>query len=348
MRPNFRRVLRWLLATLLASSGSLWWVKRKLRANGAVVALVFHRVLRDVDYARTYSQPEILVRERTFRDLIAYIAREYEACDLQEVVPGTPGKKLKVVLTFDDGWWDNYAVVLPITVTHNIPFTVFLCPELVGKSMPFWPERVIASLRASKRDVDFREINTLIERVKQQAAQEREQTVARLAEEANRRGVAVETATIDRTLSWQEVAQMDRAGVRFGAHTRSHEILTSVPPDTARREVQGSDVAIVQVLGKPCMAFSYPNGSWSAEVRSIVSEAGFKLAVTVDRGLWTEDSDLLAIPRSNVYEDHLVGLNGRFSPAIFEYTAIWKAWRRSRMNSRAQTRTQPQPTPATL
>jgi peptidoglycan/xylan/chitin deacetylase (PgdA/CDA1 family) len=160
--------------------------------------------------------------------------------------------------------------------------------------------------------------------------------------------VSVEATTIDRTLSWQEIAQMDRAGVRFGSHTRSHEILTALPADMARREVEGSDVAIEQMLGKPCDAFSYPNGSWSAESRSIVAEAGFKLAVTVDRRIWTADSDPLAIPRSNVYEDDLVGLNGRFSPTMFEYTTIWKAWRRSKMTSTMQAGTQPQTTPATL
>ena len=343
-----RRVLRWLWVSLLASSGCLWWAKHKLRSNGAVVALAFHRVLSDKDYSQTNSQPEILVRERTFRDLAAYTKRKYEALDLHEGMPGKPSAKLKVVFTFDDGWSDNYSVVLPIARAHSIPLTVFLCPHLVGKSMPFWPERVIALLRAAKSNPDASEIETLIENLKKQVPQEREQILTRLAEEANQRDQRAEVATIDRTLSWQEIAQMDEAGVRFGSHTRSHEILTSLPINMARREVEGSDAAIEQVLGRPCDAFSYPNGSWSAEARSIVAEAGFKLAVTVDRKIWTADSDPLAIPRSNVYEDDLVGLNGRFSPAMFEYTAIWKAWQRSNLNSRMQAGTQPLPTSATL
>ena len=69
-----RRVLRWLWVSLLASSGCLWWTKHKLRSNGAVVALVFHRVLSDKDYSQTNSQPEILVRE-------TYVSRP---CSLHE------------------------------------------------------------------------------------------------------------------------------------------------------------------------------------------------------------------------------------------------------------------------
>jgi len=345
---NLRLTLRSLWVGLLASSGCLWWVKRKLRKQGAVVALVFHRVLSDSDYLQTYSQPEILVRERTFRALAEYVEREYEALDLHEAVPGKSSEKLRVVFTFDDGWGDNYSVALPLARTHGIPLTVFLCPRLVAKNMPFWPERVVALRRAAKPDTSSSEIKILIESIKKQGQQEREQTLARLAEEAHQQGVSVGAVTIDRTLSWQEIVQMDRAGVRFGSHTHSHEILTAIPAEMARREVDGSDAAIEEMLGKPCKAFSYPNGNWSAESRAIVAEAGFKLAVTGDRRPWSADSDPLAIPRSNVYEDDLVGLDGRFSPAMFEYTAIWKAWRRSTMKSSVQARTQAQPTSATF
>jgi len=345
---NVRRVFRSLWVGLLASSGCLGWVKRKLRANGAVVALVFHRVLRDTEYLETYCQPEILVRESTFRDLVAYLARDYEASDLHEAVPGTPSKKLKVVLTFDDGWWDNYEVVLPIALAHGIPLTVFLCPQHVGKCMPFWPERVVALLRASKPNPDLLEIDAQIESLKKQAPQKREQSLARLEEELNQRGVHFKAVPVDRTLSWQEIAEMDRAGVRFGSHTHSHEILTSVPVETARQEVEGSDAAIELALGKPCTAFSYPNGNWSTTVRTVVAEAGFTLAVTAERQIWTADSDRLAIPRSNIYEDDLVGLNGRFSPAMFEYVAILKPWLRSELKSRRQSAPLRESTPVAL
>lgn len=342
------KVFRWLWVSLLAFSGSLWWAKRKLRNEGAVVGLVFHRVLGDRDYVQTHSQPEILVRERTFRDLVAYVVRNYETLDLHEAVPGTQGKRLKMVFTFDDGWEDNYEVVLPIVRAHKIPLTIFLCPQLVGKSMPFWPERVIALLRSSRTGSEAGEIKTLIESLKKQTPVQREKELARLGQGASELGAAVEATTVDRTLSWEEIAEMDRAGVRFGSHTHSHEILTAVPMDTARQQVEGSGAMIERKLGKPCTAFSYPNGNWSAAARRIVAEAGFKLAVTVDRYIWTVDSDPLSIPRSNVYEDDLVGLTGRFSSAMFEYSTIWKPWLRSKLRSRLEASARPQPAPATL
>jgi peptidoglycan/xylan/chitin deacetylase (PgdA/CDA1 family) len=349
IKKNIRRVARSMWVGLLAGSGCLWWAKRKLRLNGAVVAFAFHRVLSESDFSATHSQPEILVRERTFRELAAYVERECEALDLHEARPGKAGEKVKVVFTFDDGWWDNYSLALPIAHAHGIPLTIFVCPELVGKNMPFWPERVVALLEADGRDAA--EIKSVIESLKVQGPAQREQSLAKLEAEVSQQGAAagrVHAASIDKTVSWQEMAQMDKAGVRFGSHTHSHEILTSVSADTARLQVEGSDDAIEQKLGRPCEAFSYPNGSWSQETRNIVADAGFKLAVTVERRAWTTDSDPLAIPRANVYEEDLVGLSGKFSPAMFEYTTIWKAWRAAKLKSPTPAGSQPQVSPATL
>jgi hypothetical protein len=49
--------------------------------------------------------------------------------------------------------------------------------------------------------------------------------------------------------------------------------------------------------------------------------------VTTEKGAWLKNTDPLCIPRVNVYEENLVGPFGHFSPAMFEYTTLWKAWR---------------------
>lgn len=328
-RMTSRQLLRQAFVTLLWRSGYLRWVKSRLRSEGAVIVVVLHRVLRESDYSQTCSQPEILVTERTFRNLMEYAARNYETPDLHEAVPGQPSKRLKVVFTFDDGWWDNYSIALPIAKAHNVPLTIFVCPNLIEKNMPFWPERAIALLRASNPPRSAAEITEVIEQLKQQLPHDRGQALANLASDAHQ-GNASTASMVDRTLSAEEIRQMNRAGVRFGSHTHSHEILTNVPLDIAREQIEGTDSAIEKVVGKPCTAFSYPNGNWSETVRNVVADAGFKLAVTTDRAVWRSDTDPLAIPRANVCEEDLIGLDGSFCPALFEYVTICRSWWRSK------------------
>jgi peptidoglycan/xylan/chitin deacetylase (PgdA/CDA1 family) len=294
-----------------------------MRRRGAVIVLTFHRVLDEAGYHAAGNLPGMAVRQQTFEKLAAYAAGRYETVDVSTAKPGELSARLRVAFTFDDGWSDNYPVAFPIAQAHGIPLTIFLCPALVGREAPFWPERVAALLHATGRRG---EIETVIEDLKHHSQEERERWIERLGGA----GTAVEFRAGDSTLPWEEIIAMDRAGVRFGSHTQTHQILTTVPPDTARAEIRESKGAIERALGHPCDLFAYPNGDWSPETRAILAESGYRLAFTTKRGAWTAASDRFAIPRSNIYEDNLAGLTGRFSPAMFEYTTFWKAWRATR------------------
>lgn len=342
-----RRAARCLWVGLLAASGCLWWAKRQLRRNGAVIALTFHRVLGDTSFGKTHSLPGIIVRERTFRELIAYCTREFEPVDLQDALPGEPFGNLKVAFTFDDGWGDNYTTALPIAQAHRVPLTIFVCPSLVGKNSPFWPERVVALMRAVQPLSQEPELYAVIEKLKQSTPDEREQYFADLSNQALKQGIAIEPSNVDRMLSWAEIEEMDQLGVKFGSHTQTHQILTKVPLETAYLEVQESKAAIEGALNKHCHAFAYPNGNQSSSTRRVLAESGFRLAVTTECAPWNSNCDPFAIPRVNVHEDNLVGLTGQFSPAMFVYTTLWRAWRAAKANSRTRVHEHRQPVTAT-
>jgi peptidoglycan/xylan/chitin deacetylase (PgdA/CDA1 family) len=331
---RLRRVVQWLWAGLLLATGCVWWAKRQLRRQGALVVLMFHRVMDEADHRRTQSLTGIVVQRLTFQRLAEYIARRCEPVSLSTASPGSPGSKVRVALTFDDGWRDNFTTALPIAQAHNLPLTVFICPGLTGRRSPFWPERIAAAVRARQPMISEAGLESLIEQLKKMATEERGSWLKEYLAQNGEGGARTVLSDADTTLFWQEISAMDRAGVRFGSHTYSHRILTTLAPNEARRELQDSKHAIERALGSPCDWFAYPNGECSAETRQIVAEEGFRLAFTTESGAWTSDCDRLAIPRLNVYEDNLIGLTGDFSPAMFEYTTFWKAWRAMKTNSR--------------
>lgn len=351
MKPflrNARRVLRRVWVGMLATSGCLWWAKHQLRANGAVLPLMFHRVLGEADYPRTHSLPGIVVRERTFRDLVAHVARRYELVDLRKAEPGKPSSRIKLAFTFDDGWSDNHSIAFPIVRKYEAPLTVFVCPGLIDRNLPFWPERAVALTRAVRPMAEDAEIEAMIESLKKYTPEARAQHLAKLSEQAREQGMSIEPSSGDKTFSWAAIAEMDRGGVSFGSHTQTHQILTTVPLDAARKEVRESKTAIESALNKRCETFAYPNGNWSPETRRMLAEEGFKLAVTTERGAWTANCDRLAIPRSSMSEDNIVGPTGRFSSAMFEYTTFWKSWRATKAKSRLELRSNRQTTQVTV
>jgi peptidoglycan/xylan/chitin deacetylase (PgdA/CDA1 family) len=327
---GLRHMLRWLRAVMLAASGAIWLAKRRLRKNNAIVVLAFHRVLDDPEVQSTQSLSGMLMRRHTFEKLVAHVARRCEVADLSRTAPGTDSPRLRIAFTFDDGWRDNYAAAYPIAQKFNIPITIFICPGLIGLDSPFWPEQVAASIRAVRPMAPEEEIEAEIEGIKLCSPEGRQFAMAALPGTASRQ---LHASSPDKTLSWEQIAEMDRGGVAFGAHTQTHQILTVVPENMARLEILESKATVERELDKSCDLFAYPNGNHSHATRLLLKEAGFSLAFTTRTGAWTTASDPLTVPRVNMSESDVAGPTGRFSPAMFEYSAVWQAARPLRTSS---------------
>jgi len=122
-------------------------------------------------------------------------------------------------------------------------------------------------------------------------------------------------------LGLPELREMQSAGIQFGSHTLTHPHLTALPPDQARREITQSRARIEQVLGFPCVTFSYPYGDWDERVRELVEEAGYEAACTTVRAAARRGGDPLALPRINIRRYNVIP---RFA---------YKLWRARRTSS---------------
>jgi peptidoglycan/xylan/chitin deacetylase (PgdA/CDA1 family) len=333
MKPTRLRIVRraagLLWIGLLRSTGCLRFVKWRLRSKGAVLVLMCHRVLADPAFLETHSPADIIVREGSFRDLIRYIRSECHVVPLHDAMPGRVGNKLQIILTFDDGWSDNYTQVFPIVCAQRLPITIFVCSGVMAQDLPFWPERVAMLLKKADPTLSTEAIKAEIESLKSASPAHCEEYLGHLAAGSHTNTDNLRSV-VDSTLSWDQALEMLSAGVEFGSHTHTHQILTHLPLPNVRAETQTSKALIEQALSQPCDCFTYPNGNWSQPVRDAVAESGYKYAFTTEAGAWNSNNDPLAIPRLNVSEENIVGWNKRFSPAVFDYHMFWKAWRASR------------------
>lgn len=97
--------------------------------NNAVPMLAYHQVseLDDI-YSVTPSQ---------FEEQMEYLQKNgYHAISLEDLFNSYEGKGYlpakPVIITFDDGYADNYLAALPIMEKHNMSATVFIVPSLIG------------------------------------------------------------------------------------------------------------------------------------------------------------------------------------------------------------------------
>lgn len=312
-------------AGLLRASGMLSLARKWVQRHGAIV-LTFHRVLTDAELQQTASMGGMIVRNRTFAAFLNYASQHCEFANLEQEPEWKPAGRLKLAVTFDDGWFDNAESAYPITSQYHVPLAIFIVPEKTGAVLPFWPERTAAALdrvpavNGSRRTAS---IGRAIKELKALPATERE---SRISQMIGTGGALESSAAVDKTMTWEQIAELHACGVTFGSHTSTHEILTMVPAAQAEQEIVSSRETIQQKLGAACHLFSYPNGDHSEHVRELVAHAGYKFAfLNQEPGVWTRDCDPFLIPRVNVCEYHLVDSKGEFSPLIFDYAVVWNA-----------------------
>jgi glycosyltransferase involved in cell wall biosynthesis/peptidoglycan/xylan/chitin deacetylase (PgdA/CDA1 family) len=324
-RPALRAQGKTLWAGLLRASGLLYVARKWVQRNGAIV-LTFHRVLADSEVQQTASLPGMIVRSTTFSGFLKYASEACEFIDATHGPQSGPSAKLKLAVTFDDGWSDNATAAYPLARQFKAPIVIFIVADKMGTELPFWPERTAAALDRELSTYDPERppnyIEQAIEQLKELPASEREHRINQMTSAYN----ALHTSAVDRTMTWAQIAELHAGGVRFGSHTSTHEILTTIPLAQAEQEITSSRACIELKLNAPCSLFSYPNGDCSDPVRRLVASTGYDFAfLNQEPGVWTRDCDPFLIPRVNVCEYHLVDSKGNFSPLIFDYAVVWSA-----------------------
>lgn len=357
LRGKGRAVLKWLWMHFLFLTGLLSWARQRIGRQGGIVVLTFHRVLPEDQYGTTNSPAGMSLRQKTFEALTRYVSRHYPVVPLsgEEPVWTTERQRPRIAFTFDDGWIDNGTVAAPIAQRYGIPLTIFICPEKIGSPLPFWPERVTVLVRAVRSSAEAirkakqilaarpdqgtpylkalesdEALKSLISSLKGQAHPESDEVIVQMRAVAGGDDGLNANGTADSTMTWDDIHSLREAGVTFGSHTQSHPILTHIPIEDAEREITDSKREIQEQVGSQCLLFSYPNGDWCWNVRSLVNQAGYKFAFTNRPGTWTAECDPLLIPRVNVWEGSVAGLFGGFSRIAFEYSTFWKIFRAQR------------------
>jgi peptidoglycan/xylan/chitin deacetylase (PgdA/CDA1 family) len=105
-------------------------------------------------------------------------------------------------------------------------------------------------------------------------------------------------------INWDQVLEMDRAGMEFGGHTLTHADLTQVNLEQVQRELRGAKQAMEEKLGHPTYALSYPFGAFNPYVVAQTQGAGYRAALILCCGYELSADTLLTLPRIRVsYDD---------------------------------------------
>lgn len=314
------------LAKLAIHHSGLATLARACLAGRAAI-LRYHSVSSAADGTHLYLDPGLAVLPEDFDGQCAYLRQHYRVVSLDEIVDCLQGGKSlppkAVALTFDDGYLDNYTRAFPILQRHGLTATFYVSTGCIDNRAPLWTgllrfaiftssvpvlevEAPLAFRLPLQTDAQRREaFTTLVITMKNIPTPDRLALLERVREAA---GIADLTPLSTMMMSWEQVCEMHRAGMTFGAHTITHPNLPNATPDESRREIFGSRDALAERIGERVRHFSYPNGRGSAHltdnVRNQVRDAGFDSSTTSVTGSVVPGDDLLALKRIGIYYRH--------------------------------------------
>ncbi|GCE25376.1 hypothetical protein KDA_08600 [Dictyobacter alpinus] len=338
-----RKMIRLLLAAILYYCGLVRIARWHMRHQGPrLLILNYHRAsLGDI------------------RQHMRYLKRHYRVLHLEDALdelyaPATAagkmaGKRTPVVITFDDGYYDNYTHAFKAAVELQVPITIFLIPGYLDSGKHFWwgeGERLVKQTSKEEITLDDRTYHlhlpverqalaTLIDTrlrmadsvaVREQFLTQIQQDLTIEVPDSCRRDVG----DVNIPLSWEEVLEMQNSGfVSFGAHTINHPVLSCLS-DAAEvhYEITASRQVLEERLQKPVHCFAYPIGRTEhigTTALEAVREAGYTWAVTTTKGIATPQSDPYRLERVLVdVRRHWLLIAAETSGIWSMFAPLWK------------------------
>ncbi len=303
--------------------------------DGKTLILMYHRVA-DVE-----ADPwGLCVTPQHFREQLEVLRKSYRVIRLKELTDelasGTIPRN-SIVITFDDGYCDNFLQAKPFLEQQEVPATIFLVSGQIEKQKEFWwdeleriflqpgtlPESVqlridgdrhVWELAASSNYSTEEAVRYSQWRTEMKPPTLRHsvyyaiwQLMQPLSEERKQdildelnawAGSTRQARSTYRTLSREQVSSLAKGDlIEIGAHTVTHPVLPKFSQQTQRQEIEQSKMQLEKILGRPVDTFAYPHGEYSNDTITILRDAGFRCSCSTVPQIIKKEMDPFELPR---------------------------------------------------
>jgi len=284
--------------------GSTLRMYKKYFSNDLPI-LAYHRVL-DAQSENFSSDIELVSSSPcNFEKQLDYICKHYMPISFSDLnSDGTYcGEKHKppIILTFDDGFRDNYETVYPLLKKYKAKATFFIVTNVADRIEPLWFDFLAQQLLTCKSHSlkindktynlgDNQEhrrsvLSELLLDLREISNQERLDVLNSVSESKEFINHKADYADY---LSWDEIREMHIGGMEFGSHSKSHPILSQMHMREIITELCESKTRLEDELSDECISFSFPVGGfeeYNGDALVALKDCGYKFSCTYEPGL---------------------------------------------------------------
>lgn len=130
-----------------------------------------------------------------------------------------------------------------------------------------------------------------------------------------------------RFLSREEIISLSQDGWIIGCHSATHESVVMLDAEGLHREIVQSREMLERELSLPIRYFAYPKGAYTRGALAAIQQAGYALALSMDDGIVTRDSDRFTLPRVGVDRTHNAwDFPTLYTPSVLVVRGLIKRW----------------------
>ncbi len=282
------------------------------------VIFIYHRVTKlEIDTQLLAVSPD------NFNEQVSFLKKNYNVVTADEFAHLIQSKKKfpkhTALITFDDGYADNYNEVIPILESNNAEAIFYITTSHINTTNELWwdeLERIlltgkklpqVINLKIKGKDFSF-PTSTDEQRnetyfilhplLKWQLPLHRENLLLELR---NHVGVNVTGRATHRLLTFEELKKLHASkSAVIGAHTHSHSPMSMFNKDVQMHEMKMSKDFLVQLLNTKIEHASYPFGSkkdFNADSIEVCKALNFKMTCANYHNQVHSWSNLHALPR---------------------------------------------------
>jgi peptidoglycan/xylan/chitin deacetylase (PgdA/CDA1 family) len=306
------------------------WIKRGIVKSGLpslagrlkgprTVILRYHSVqVTPSDYDNSLGKG-IVHSVTAFREQMEWLARTFEPVTVEEVASAVVGRRAMprrgVLITFDDGYADNFDLALPVLNHLGIKAAFYITVDCVEPEKIPWFCRLRYAFAATDRQTWPDPSGKRVWRLSD--VQERRQAFLSTSGQCALRSGAAQDDWVERVerglavgtlahagrlmMDWEQIRALHRQGHTVGSHTLSHPNIAQLSREAASWELRESKRRLEEKLGAPVSHFSYPSPilqpHWSAGTMECCREHGYRTAMTCTPGAVVPGDSPLCLKR---------------------------------------------------
>ena len=206
------------------------------------------------------------------------------------------------LITFDDGYIDNYELAYPLLLKHKLPASFFIATDFIlNNVIPWWDEIAFIikacnpnhiKLTSIKEEFNLTNvpIDYKIKEVLRQFKQSKKPSMdEKIAELRDALGYYDKIETNQPLfMNWQQMLEMKANGMTFGSQTCSHSILSHLSNEQQEFEIKNSKLKLETKLNTTISSIAYPVGtidSYNQTTLKLTKHYGYKIGFSFISGI---------------------------------------------------------------